>query len=145
VNPISNPLLVALLTVFVSLPASAEVTAEEAKRLAADLTPIGGERAGNAEGTIPEWTGGITTLPPDYSPGNSHPDPFAQDPVLFTIDASNWEKHASHLTEGQKAMLRAHPETWRMPVYRTRRSASYPSWVYEAVATNATQARLRCL
>jgi hypothetical protein len=62
--------------------------------------------------------------------------------VLFAIDASNWEQHASHLTEGQKALLRAHPESWRMPVYRTRRSASYPSWVYDAIATNATRAQL---
>jgi len=142
VNRISTPLLVALLIAFVSLSASGEIAAEESERLGAELTPIGGERAGNAEGTIPAWTGGITTLPPDYSPGNSHPDPFAQDPVLFTIDASNWEQHASHLTEGQKALLRAHPETWQMPVYRTRRSASYPSWVYDAVAANATRARV---
>ena len=81
-NPVSNPLLTALLTVFVSLPASAEVTAEEAKRLAADLTPIGGERAGNAEGTIPEWAGGITTVPHDYSPGASHPDPLDRKSVV---------------------------------------------------------------
>jgi len=142
VNQFSASLLLALLTASSSLPAKGEVTAEEAKRLGADLTPIGGERAGNAKGTIPEWTGGITAPPPDYSPGDSHPDPFAQDPVLFTIDASNWEQHAAHLTEGQKALLRAHPETWRMPVYRTRRSASYPTWVYDAVAVNATRAQV---
>ena len=141
-NPISSPLLATLLIAFAALPASAEVSADEAKRLGADLTPIGAERAGNAEGTIPEWTGGITELPTDYNPGASHPDPFAQDPVLFTIHATNWEQHASHLTEGQKALLRAHPETWRMPVYRTRRSASYPSWVYAAIAANATRARV---
>jgi hypothetical protein len=142
VTRISTSLLLALLNAPVALLANGEVPAEEAKRLAADLTPIGGERAGNDAGTIPEWTGGITTPPPDYEPGGSHPDPFAQDPVLFTVDATNWEQHASHLTEGQKAMLRAHPETWRMPVYRTRRSASYPSWVYDAVAANATQAQV---
>ncbi|MBW2543463.1 MAG: DUF1329 domain-containing protein [Deltaproteobacteria bacterium] len=140
--PFWIPLLAALLVAFAWLPANAEVAAEEAKRLGTDLTPVGAERAGNSEGTIPEWTGGITALPPDYDPGISHPDPFAQDPVLFTIDASNWEQHAPHLTEGQKALLRTHPETWRMPIYRTRRSASYPSWVYDAIAANATRARV---
>jgi hypothetical protein len=142
VTRISTSLLLALLNASVALLANGGVPAEEAKRLASDLTPIGAERAGNDAGTIPEWTGGITTLPPGYEPGGSHPDPFAQDPVLFTVDSANWEQHASHLTEGQKGMLRAHPETWRMPVYRTRRSASYPSWVYDAVAANATRAQV---
>ena len=30
---------------------------------AEDLTPVGAERAGNAAGTIPPWTGGITGVP----------------------------------------------------------------------------------
>ena len=34
---------------------------DEINRLSEDLTPMGSERAGNADGTIPEWTGGITT------------------------------------------------------------------------------------
>ena len=138
----STSILFVLLATSASLPARGEVSADEAKRLETDLTPIGGERAGNALGSIPEWTGGITSPPPEYQPGGSHPDPFARDPVLFAIDASNWEQHAAQLTEGQKALLHAHPETWRMPVYRTRRSASYPTWVYAAIATNATRARV---
>ena len=36
----------------------AAVSAEEAARLGKDLTPTGAERAGNADGSIPEWTGG---------------------------------------------------------------------------------------
>jgi len=32
---------------------------DQVHRLSEDLTPMGSERAGNAEGTIPEWTGGI--------------------------------------------------------------------------------------
>ena len=34
---------------------------DQLHRLSEDLTPMGSERAGNAAGTIPEWTGGITT------------------------------------------------------------------------------------
>jgi len=142
VGKIPTSMLLALLAAFASLPASGELAAEEVARLGADLTPIGAERAGNADGSIPAWTGGITLPLPGFNPGRPHPDPFAQDPVLFTIDASNWEQYASNLTEGQKALLRAQPETWRMRVYPTRRSASYPTWVYAAIATNAARARV---
>ena len=34
------------------------VSPQEAARLGADLTPLGGEKAGNADGTIPAWDGG---------------------------------------------------------------------------------------
>ena len=37
------------------------VTAEEARQLGTTLTPVGAEKAGNREGTIPEYTGGLTT------------------------------------------------------------------------------------
>jgi hypothetical protein len=121
-------------------PAWAGVSEAEAARLAADLTPMGGERAGNAAGTIPPWTGGITTPPPGYTPGSTHPDPYASDAILYTVTAANLEAHESALCDGQKALLRAHPESWRFDVYPTRRSASYPDWVYAAVRANATHA-----
>ena len=42
----------------------AAISAEEAARLdGPELTPIGAEMAGNAEGTIPPWTGGLRELP----------------------------------------------------------------------------------
>ena len=135
-----NGLLLVLL-VFATT-ARAEVTAEEAARLGAALTPFGAKRAGNAEGTIPAWTGGITEAPAGYDPGERHPDPFADDQVLFEITAANAREHAEHLSAGQLAMLAAYPETWKLNVYPTHRSASYPHWVYEAVIDNATSARV---
>ena len=41
----------------------AELSSQEIARLGADLTPMGAEKAGNTEGTIPAWEGGITTPP----------------------------------------------------------------------------------
>ena len=122
--------------------AGAAVSEEEAARLGAQLTPVGAERAGSADGTIPAWTGGIERPPAGYEPGEWHPDPFAEDPVLFTIDAANLEQHAARVADGQQALLRAYPDGWRMRVHPTRRSASYPEWVYEAFRANATRARL---
>jgi len=109
---------------------------------AAELTPLGAERAGNAGGTIPAWTGGITQPPAGYRPGSQHIDPFADDPVLFRISAENLAQHADHLSAGQQALLRASPESWYLNVYPTRRSASYPDWVYAAVQANAASAQV---
>jgi hypothetical protein len=105
------------------------------------LTPLGAERAGNAEGTIPTWTGGIGSPPPGYDPAKHEIDPFSDDRVLFTIDASNAQEYASHLTDGQRALLTLVP-TWRMNVYPTRRSASFPEYVYAALRSNEASAEL---
>ena len=121
----------------------AETTAEEAELLGgAKLTPIGAERAGSSDGRIPPWTGGIQDWPSGYKPGDHHVDPFGEDDVLFSIDATNVDRYAEHLSQGQQELLRTHPDTWRMNVYTSRRSASYPDWVYEAVKQNAGTARL---
>ncbi len=122
--------------------ASAEVSAEEAAKLGSVMTPIGAERAGNAAGTIPAWTGGIKQPPASYKRGQRHPDPYPDDEPLFTITAENAHEHEKHLSKGQLAMLAAYPKTWKLHVYPTRRSASYPDWVYEAVIANATSAKL---
>lgn len=120
----------------------ANVSPEEAARLGNDLTPLGGEKAGNADGSIPAWTGGITAAPSGYTAGSHHPDPFADDPILFEITAANYKDYASMLSAGQIKLFEAYPDTFRMPVYQTRRSASNPQFVYDATKANATRAEL---
>jgi hypothetical protein len=121
--------------------AFAAVPESEAARLGKDLTPLGAIAAGNAEGTIPAWTGGITTPPAGYKPGDHHPDPFAGDQPLYTVTPSNLAQHEARLTAGNLALLKAYPD-YKLPVYPTRRSASNPPRVYEAARRNATSARL---
>jgi hypothetical protein len=124
-------------------PGWAETEAPEPGGLGGgELTPIGAERAGSPDGRIPAWTGGIRDWPDGYAPGDHHPDPFPEDSVLFSIDATNVDRYAEHLSEGQRELLRTHPDSWRMNVYETRRSASYPDWVYDAVKENSSRARL---
>ena len=62
-------------------PASAALSAAEIARLGADLTPIGAEKAGNKDGTIPAWTGGLCAPPAGWSAAQGYTDPFAGDKV----------------------------------------------------------------
>ncbi len=136
-------LILGVLAMLLTVPAAqAKVSPEQAARLGKELTPMGAIRAGNAEGTIPAWEGGITQPPPGYQLGMHHPDPFAEDQPLFTITAANVEQYKDKLSPGQIAMLKRYPETWRMTVYPTRRSAAFPREVYEATIANATTAEL---
>ena len=49
--------------------AFAKVPESELARLGQDLTPSGAEKAGNADGTIPAWTGGLTEAPAGFVEG----------------------------------------------------------------------------
>ena len=118
----------------------AAVSASEAARLGKDLTPIGAERKGNG-GAIPAWTGGIES-PAGFKMGDKHIDPFPGDKVQFTITAQNYTKYAANLTEGQIAMFKKYPDTYKMPVYQTRRSSGYPQHVYDKTKENATNTKL---
>jgi len=126
-------------------PAWSAVSAEEAARLGADLTPIGAEKAGNAEGSIPAWTGGIKSPAeagfPNYRNGEHHPDPFSADKPLFTITPANMSQYAAKLTEGHKKLLQTYPD-YKMIVYPTHRSAAYPQRIYDATKRIATTAKL---
>ncbi len=122
--------------------ATATVSQSEANRLGNDLMPMGGERAGNRAGTIPEWTGGLPQREPDFDAGETFDDPFADDQVRFVITADNVAQYRDQLTPGQLAMFENHPQSYRIPVYPTRRSTSYPERVYEWTRRNATSARL---
>lgn len=109
---------------------------DQVDRLGQDLTPMGSPKEGNADGSIPAWTGGITTPPAGYQPGDHHQDPFADDEVLFTINAQNYQDYQDKLTTGQAAMFQRYPETYVMHVYPSRRSASFPQRTYEMTKEN---------
>lgn len=119
----------------------AALSADEVARLGKDLTPVGAEQAGNADGTIPAWEGGITTPPAGYKKGDHHPDPFADDKVLFTITAANMGQYKDKLTVGHMAMLKAY-DTFKMNIYPTHRSAASPQRIYDATKRSAATAEL---
>jgi hypothetical protein len=116
----------ALIGLFSAPAVMAKIPADQAARLGQDLTPVGAEMAGNADGSIPAWTGGITKPVEGYTAGMHHPDPFAADQVLFTITKANLNEYKSFLSPGQIALFEAYPETFKMNIYPTRRSASNP-------------------
>ena len=132
-------LLVVWVMAFATL-ASAKITATEAQRLGKDLTPFGAEKAGNPDGTIPAWTGGLTGVPEGIGykgPGDKHPDPFSEDKVLFTIDQSNVDTYKDKLNAGTLKMIEMYPDTMKVNVYPTRRTASAPQWVYDLTQKSA--------
>ena len=116
--------------------AMAAVTPEEAARLGTSLTPLGGEKAANADGSIPAWTGGLKN--------NAAPavndfigNPFEGEQPQFVITAANAEQYKDKLSAGQLAMFKRYPDTYKMPVYKTQRTASAPQAVYDAAKNSA--------
>ncbi|GGP51088.1 hypothetical protein GCM10009347_17750 [Shewanella algicola] len=122
--------------------ALAKVSQADADKLGTSLTPIGAEKAANADGSIPAWDGGITEPVAGYTKGMHHPDPFPEDKVLFTITNANKAQYAEFLTPGQNKLFELYPDSYKMNVYQTRRSASVPQYVYDATKNNALNAEL---
>src|SRR5207302_712927 len=131
--------LAVLAALFCAVTAQSAVTADQAQQLRGRLTPTGAERAGNAEGTIPAWSGGYLSSAPGYIQGAPRPDPFAADKPLFSITAENFKNYSDRLPEGAKALF-ARFADYRMDVYPAHRSAAAPQWVYDNVLANATRA-----
>lgn len=125
--------------------ALAEVPSSVANRLGKDLTPMGAEVAGDSVKAVPSWTGrGVTnaaSLLSGYD-GGPLPNPFADDKPRYTVTAGNAAQYDAQLTVGQKAMLATYPDSYKINVYQSRRSCSYPDFVYKAAKRNATVGRL---
>jgi hypothetical protein len=137
------PLLLATLTLSLHCSLQAAVTPAEAKKLGGVLTPVGAEQSANADGSIPAWTGGLDkaagTL--DSTTGRLS-NPYASEQPLFIIDAQNQAQHSDKLSEGQRAMFKRYPDSYRLRVFPSYRSAALPEFVYQAAARNAVNTRL---
>lgn len=120
----------------------AAVTPEEAAKLKSTLMPLGGEKAGNKDGTIPAWDGGYTKVPSGWKQGELRPDPFPNEKPTMQITAKNADQYADMLSDGVKALLKKYPN-FRLDVYPTHRTASAPNWVYDNTLKNATRAKTK--
>ncbi|HEJ1351051.1 TPA: DUF1329 domain-containing protein, partial [Pseudomonas aeruginosa] len=69
-------------------------------------------------------------------------NPFASEAPLFTITAQNAEQYKGKLSVGQLALFKRYPETYKIPVYTTHRTANLPESVLADTKINATTATL---
>ena len=120
----------------------AAVSPDEAAKLGTTLTPVGAEMAGNADGSIPAWTGGLPASAGTADSAGFLSDPFPSEQPLFTITAQNVDQYKEKLAPGQYAMFKRYPETFKMPVYPTHRGATVPADVFAAIKKNATTTNL---
>jgi hypothetical protein len=119
-------------------PALAKVSPEEAAQLGQSLTPVGAEKAGNADGTIPAWTPHKRRgkLKGEYASA-----PFDNEKPLYTITGKTLAQYADKLTEGHKYLLKTHA-TYKMNVYPTHRVVAWPDEIYASTKENAVNCEL---
>ncbi|GLZ84301.1 hypothetical protein Pres01_03520 [Metapseudomonas resinovorans] len=120
----------------------AAVSPQEADQLGSTLTPLGAQKEGNADGSIPAWTGG---LKPGAAPVDAKGflgNPFKDEKPLFTITAANAEQYKDKLTPGQLAMFKRYADSYRIPVYKSERTAAAPEDIYAVAKKSAVTTEL---
>ena len=127
----------ALALSLLALNVIAAVSPQEAEKLGTSLTPLGAEKAGNADGSIPAWTGGLAKNAGAVDSKGFLADPFANEKPLFVITAATVDKYKDKLSDGQIAMFKRYPETYKIPVYPTHRTAALPAQIYESAKRSA--------
>ena len=121
--------------------AQAAVSLQEAEKLGTTLTDSGAERAGNADGSIPEYTGGNKQLPAGFNRGDSfRPDPYADEKPVLVIDQSNVAEHKDKLTATTAELIKRYP-TYKVEVYPTHRSVWLPDDILANFKLNAVSAK----
>ena len=133
-----NSVLAASLATIVAGQAQAAVSAQEAAKLGTSLTRVGAEMAANADGSIPAYTGGLTTPPASFKAGDGmRPDPFADEKPLLVIDGKNVEQYKGLLTATTAELAKRYP-TYHINVYPTHRTVALPQAVVDNSVKNAT-------
>lgn len=94
-----NSLLSASLAVVIAGNAHAAAPAQDVARLGKDLTMVGADKAGSADGAIPAYQGGLSTPPAGFKQGDTlRPDPYASEKPLLVIDGKNVDQYKDSLT-----------------------------------------------
>lgn len=129
------------LIAFGAVTAYAAATPDEIKRLGSTLTLVGAEKLGNADKSIPEYTGGMTTFPAGFQKDpNAHPNAFPKEKPLFSITSKNLAQYESKLSAATKELLTKY-SSYRVDVYPTHRTAALPTLVQENTVMNAATAK----
>ena len=120
----------------------AAVTTEEAKQLGSSLTEFGSEKAGNADGSIPAYTGGLAKVS-GYDPKTSthYVDPFKDEKPLYSVTVENMARYDALLAPGTKVLIKTYPG-YRIDVYPSHRTVRYTSVVLQNTVKNATTAKM---
>ena len=144
---IKNALCLSVLGAAIAMPIAslAAVSQQEASKLGTELTPMGAEKAGNADGSIPAWTGSMKGVPAGLSytgSGDVYPDPYGKEKPLFVITAKNMAKYEAKLSDGEKALLKKYPATFKIPVYQSHRDGRFSQLTEERTKWNATHTKL---
>jgi hypothetical protein len=121
-----------------STSANAKVSPQEAAAIGNELTFMGAQKKANATQTIPEYSGGLKQ---DLT-ANPYEDIYAHETPLFIITKNNLTKYINNLTPGQIAMFEKYPDTYKMPIYTTHRTANFPKEILKKAKRNATAATL---
>lgn len=134
-------LIAAAAAALAASPLHAKVSVDEARALGQALTPTGAEKAGNADGSIPAYTGGLTRPPASFKAGTSiRPDPFADEKPLFAITAKDVGKYEGKLSETAKELFKRYPNSFRMDVFKTHRTVAFPQSFIDNTLKNAVNA-----
>jgi hypothetical protein len=133
-------LIAACICTFGAGQAMAAVSEAEAAKLGASLTPMGAEAAGNADGSIPAFDANLKLTNPSTDGTLGNPMPAGEKP-LYSITKANMGDYESMLSAGQIELLNT-KEGYRMDVFKTVRSATFPQVVNDNVMANATTATL---
>jgi hypothetical protein len=137
----AQTVLAASLAMVLAAQAQAAVSTQEAAKLGTSLTLVGAEKAGNADGSIPAYNGGLTTPPASFKAGDSmRPDPFASEKPVLAIDGKNVDQYKGLLTATTVELAKRFP-TFRVDVFPTHRTVSLPQAILDNGVKNASGAK----
>ncbi len=111
------------------------LTISSVKAIDVEKTPYGAEFKGNADGSIPNWQGGLENK-------KEFGSVLLKEKPLYTIDASNMNQYRSILPDALSALIERYPETMKVPVFTSYRPAYYFDWIYDAIRKNRDSAKL---
>ncbi len=134
---LSMKVIVAAVSLAIVSTTWAQVTPDELKQLGTTLTPWGAEIAGNADGSIPAYTGGLSGSPAGYDSASRRlSDPYKDEKPLFSIDAKNMAQYADKLSAGTQDLMKRWSD-FRIDVYPTHRPVFQIKELADASLKNA--------